>query len=113
NNQASLANNSAHGLEEITARTHRDIREGETQRPGGSAATDVRLSRILPEREDVRRNFPGQDRREVRRRPEYSGSEDRRRVRAEAWTSDDRLLRGPRIDRQESRKAPCLGRARA
>src|SRR5207237_10346862 len=79
---------------------------------GRAAATHVRLSRLLPERKDVRRYLPGQDRREVRR-PEHCRREDRKRVRADARTSDDRVLRRPRSRGQESSDAPRLGRARA
>src|SRR5439155_1986264 len=101
------------GLEEISARADGDIRESEAGRPGRAAATDVRLPRVLPERKDVRRHLPGQDRREVRRRRQYSRSKNSKRVRANARTSDDRLLRCPGDRRQESSKAPRLDRSRA
>src|SRR5438552_9092944 len=103
----------AGGLEEISARAHRDIRESEAGRPGRAAATDVRLSRVLPERKDVRRHLPGQDRREVRRRPEHCRREDRKRVRANARTSNDWVLCRPRDRGQESSEAPRLDRSRA
>src|SRR5438445_5051092 len=103
----------AGGLEEISARAHRDIRESEAGRPGRGAAADVRLPRVLPERKDVRRHLPGQDRREVRRRSQYSRSKNSKRVRADARTSDDWVLRHPGDRRRESSEAPRLGRSRA
>src|SRR3979411_675959 len=101
------------GLEEIAAGAHRDIRESETEGPRGAAATAVRLPRVLPEREDVRRHLSGQDRREVRRRPHHSRSEDGKRVRTDARPSDDRVLRCSGDSREESGEAPRLDRSRA